>query len=220
MTAHVITIAQQKGGAGKTTLAIQLATQIAAFGASSGNPRKLRVGLVDTDPQASLTGWMRVREHEARDVPEIEHAMIAGWRLGAALARLSQSLDTIIVDSPPHAETDAREVIRVASLVVVPCQPSAADIWASGSTIELATRFDRPVSLVLNRVPPRGRSIDEALTAIRRSGYPLAGNRLGNRQAYVQCFANGRGVIENAPRSPAADEVRTLTDELAGLLKA
>ena len=90
----VVTVAQQKGGAGKTTLVIQLATALAALGR--------RVALVDIDPQGSLTGWMRLREHRQREAAELRFSMIGGWRLGVEIDRLKREADIILVDTPPH----------------------------------------------------------------------------------------------------------------------
>ena len=205
----VITVAQQKGGAGKTTLAIQLATAFRAGG--------LRVALVDIDPQASLSGWMRRREHRSQPAPELRLSMIGGWRLGVELDRHRREHHLILVDTPPHAEADAKGAIRAAALVLVPCQPSPLDIWASAATLDLARKEGRPVALVLKRVPPRGRSLDEALSALREVGARALEARLGNRQAFLASINQGLGVVESEPRSAAADEVRALAEEVTAL---
>ena len=209
--ASVVTVAQQKGGAGKTTLVIQLATALAAAGR--------RVALVDIDPQGSLTGWMRIREHRQRDVPELRFAMVAGWRLGVELDRLKREMDVIVVDTPPHTEIDAKAAIRGAELVLVPCQPSSLDIWASQGTVELAAKEKRKAALVLNRVPPRGRAIEEARHALAELGAPALATQIGNRQAFVTSIAQGLGVVEAEPRSAAADEVRALAEDVANRLR-
>lgn len=209
--ASVVTVAQQKGGAGKTTLVIQLATALAAAGR--------RTALVDIDPQGSLTGWMRIREHRQRDVPELRFAMVAGWRLGVELDRLKREMDVIVVDTPPHTEIDAKAAIRGAELVLVPCQPSSLDIWASQGTVELAAKEKRKAALVLNRVPPRGRAIEEARHALAELGAPALATQIGNRQAFVTSIAQGLGVVEAEPRSAAADEVRALAEDVAKRLR-
>ena len=209
--ASVVTVAQQKGGAGKTTLVIQLATALAAAGR--------RTALVDIDPQGSLTGWMRIREHRQRDVPELRFAMVAGWRLGVELDRLKREMDVIVVDTPPHTEIDAKAAIRGAELVLVPCQPSSLDIWASQGTVELAAKEKRKAALVLNRVPPRGRAIEEARHALAELGAPALAAQIGNRQAFVTSIAQGLGVVEAEPRSAAADEVRALAEDVANRLR-
>ncbi|MEK0081582.1 ParA family partition ATPase [Benzoatithermus flavus] len=206
MRPAVITVAQQKGGAGKTTLVIQLATALRARGH--------RVAVVDIDPQASLTGWMRLREHRQREAPELRFSMIGGWRLGVELDRLKREAELIVVDTPPHTETDARTAIRNADLVLIPCQPSTLDIWASKATLDQAVKERRPVALVLNRVPPRGRSVEEARSAIGEFGAEALACQLGNRQAFVSSIAQGLGVIESEPRSAAAEEVRSLAEDI------
>ena len=209
--AKVVTVAQQKGGAGKTTLVIQLATGLKAAGA--------RVALVDIDPQGSLTGWMRLREHRQRDAPELRFSMIGGWRLGVEIDRLKREVDLIVVDTPPHTEIDAKAAIRGADLVLVPCQPSSLDIWASQATVEVAAKERRKALLVLNRVPARGRTIEDARQAMTELGAESAAVQLGNRQAFVTSVAQGLGVIESEPRSAAADEVRALAEDIARRLR-
>jgi chromosome partitioning protein len=206
----IITIAQQKGGAGKTTLAVQLATAMRRAGKS--------VAVVDIDPQASLTAWMRLREHEAREAAEIRFSMVGGWRLGVELDRLKREVERIVVDSPPHAESDAKGAIKAADLVLVPCQPSPLDIWASKSTLDIAIKDGKPVALVLNRVPPRGKSLDEALESLAERGYAALSARLGNRQAFITSLGRGLGVVESEPRSAAAHEVEALCAEVEAQL--
>lgn len=203
----VVTVAQQKGGAGKTTLVIQLATAFRAAG--------VKVALVDIDPQASLSGWMRRREHRAQPAPDLRLSMVGGWRLGVEVDRLRRDAGLIIVDTPPHAATEAKGAIRAADLVLIPCQPSPLDIWASAATVELAKGERRPVAFVLNRVPPRARSVEEALAAIRELGAGTLESRLGNRQAFVAAVNQGLGVVESEPKGAAAEEARALADEVA-----
>lgn len=203
----VVTVAQQKGGAGKTTLVIQLATALRAAGH--------RVALVDIDPQGSLSAWMRRREHRPQPAPDLRLSMVGGWRLGVEVDRLKREADLILVDTPPHAATEAKGAIRAADLVLVPCQPSPLDIWASAATVELAKQERRDLAFVLNRVPPRARSVDEGLAAIRELGAGTLESRLGNRQAFVAAVSQGLGAIESEPRGAAADEARALADEVA-----
>lgn len=207
----IITIAQQKGGAGKTTLAVQLATAMRQAGRS--------VAVVDIDPQASLTAWMRIREHEAREAPEIRFSMVGGWRLGVELDRLKREVERIVVDSPPHAESDAKGAIKAADLVLVPCQPSPLDIWASKSTLDIAQQAGRHAALVLNRVPPRGRTVEDALQSLAERGHDALSARLGNRQAFVASLGRGLGVVESEPKSQAAQEVQALLGEIETLLR-
>ena len=141
--------------------------------------------------------------------------MIGGWRLGVEIDRLKREADIILVDTPPHTEIDAKAAVRGADLVLVPVQPSTLDVWASQATVELAAREKRRLALVLNRVPPRGRAVEEARQALAELGAPALANQLGNRQAFVTSITQGLGVVESEPRSPAADEARALAEDVA-----
>jgi len=145
--AVVITVAQQKGGAGKTTLAANLAASLAA---------EQRVAVLDTDPQRSLARWHALRTARSGAVAAITLSERAGWRLPAEIERLGRSHDILIVDSPPQIDTDARLAIRAADLVLVPLQPSPPDLWAAEGTLALALGEKRKVRLLLNRAPASG----------------------------------------------------------------
>jgi chromosome partitioning protein len=165
MAAKVITIAQQKGGAGKTTLAAQLAVAFAADGK--------RVALVDIDPQASLADWHRLRDGAQVRYP-LDMSEVAGYRVSTELSRVKSSYDIVVVDSPPHAETEAKLAVRAADLVLVPVQLSPMDIWATGPTVQLARSAGVPVLLVLNRVPPRANIVQIMRAQLAEQELPVA----------------------------------------------
>lgn len=203
--AFIIAVAQQKGGAGKSTLASNLA--VALLQGSK------RVALLDTDPQASLTRWHALRPETA---PRLIFEAPSGWRVTGALDKLRRDTDFIVMDTPPHADTDSRIAIRAADLVLIPLQTSLPDLWASEATIALAEAEKRQHRLVLNRLPASGRLRDVVLAELTRRKAPVMAQSLGNRSAYAAAFALGQGVTESAARSPAAEEIRALT---AALLK-
>lgn len=202
--AFVITVAQQKGGAGKTMLAASLA---AAYAATR------RVALLDIDPQRSLSRWHALRPATATAITLSD---LSGWRLASEIDRLRRHHDLLIVDSAPHVDTDARLAIRAAGLVLVPVQPSAPDLWAATATLDLAHAERRTARLVLNRVAGALRA-PVAVELARLQQTPVAA-RLGNRIGFATAFAQGLGVTEAAPRSVAAKELQALADEIAALL--
>lgn len=204
MAATIITVAQQKGGAGKTTLVAHLATAWAASG--------LRVALVDIDPQHSLAGWYALRG--SRDGVTLDLHEIPGYRLAAALGRLAADYDIVLIDSPPHAETEARIAVRVADLALVPVQPSPMDLWATRPTLDLAVAEKTPALVVLNRVPPRANLTETVGAALKDFAVPVARTRLGSRVAYAASLLEGKGVTEFAPSSRAADEIGKLAREV------
>lgn len=206
MAARVITVAQQKGGAGKTTLAAQLSVAWAAAGH--------KVVAVDIDPQQSLTGWFTLRREVLGDASGPAVRQITGWRAGGEIERLARDHGIVVVDSPPHAETEAKIAVRAASLVIIPVQPSPMDLWATKATVDLAKAEKRPALLVLNRVPPRAKLTDAMTAGIAELGQPVAEASLGNRVALAASLAEGKGVVEYQPRGTAATEIRALAEEV------
>jgi chromosome partitioning protein len=141
----------------------------------------------------------------------------SGWRLPALLDRLRRSHDYVLVDTPPHADTDAKTAIRSADLVLVPLQPSPADLWAMDATLDIATGEKRPAAIVLNRAPPSGRLLTEVQGELQRRGLTLLSPSIGNRTGIAQAFAAGLGVTEAQPRSVAAEEMRGLAAAVKAL---
>jgi chromosome partitioning protein len=208
--AIVITVAQQKGGTGKTTLAANLA---AALG------REQRVALLDIDPQRSLTRWHALRSERNTQPSKLTFSDVSGWRLSAELDRLKRSHDVVLVDTPPQIDTDARLAIRGASIVLVPVQPSPPDVWAAEGTLKLASDENRPAAIVLNRVPPTSRLRDTISDQLGKRKLPLMQTSLGNRTGFAAAFAEGLGVTEAAPRSTAATELTAVIEELLGMVR-
>jgi chromosome partitioning protein len=206
--AYVITVAQQKGGAGKTML---VATLAAAWAVS------WRVAVLDTDPQRSLTRWHALRPATQRP---IRHSEVSGWRLAGELDRLRADHDIVLIDSPPQIETDAKLAIRSADLVLVPLQPSLPDLWAAEGTLKLAETERRLARVVLNRAQPGGALREQVMDLIATAGHPRFETVLGNRIGYANAFATGHGVTEAQPRSVAAQEVQALLAEIDRLRTA
>jgi chromosome partitioning protein len=191
-----------------------VAANLATALAESGH----RVGLLDIDPQRSLARWDQQRG-ESKKARALHFEAPTGWRLPATLERLKREQDFLLLDTAPHDDTDARLAIRGADLVLVPLQPSAADLWSMDATLDLAKQERRPVRLLLNRVPAAGKLREEIEGQLRDRRLPVLDAVLGNRTAYAQAFMAGLGVVEAAPRGPAAAEVRALAEALRALRK-
>ena len=207
MAAKVITVAQQKGGAGKTTLAAHLAVAFTDAGKA--------VAAVDIDPQQSLSMWYRMREERFGDAGAgLLVNQIKGWRVQNEVQRLKQEVDVLVIDSPPHAEMEAKIAIREADLAIIPVQPSPMDVWATRPTLELAAAEKTPVLLVLNRVLPRANLTEERLAEIKGFGAKVAKTRIGNRVVFAAALSEGRAVNEVEPSGKAAEEISALAKEI------
>src|SRR6266481_2016250 len=200
MAGLVITIAQRKGGAGKTTLAAQLAVAWARRGT--------RVAALDIDPQGSLAAWVDLRRAKLGPASlGFDFASLPGWRAAQWIEDRARSADLVVIDNPPHAETEAQIAVRAAGLVLIPVQPSPLDLWATAATLTMA-RDDRRRSLVvLNRVPPRSGLTDDIAAELVSAGAALAAARIGNRVALARAMALGLGVTESAGATLAATEI-------------
>lgn len=203
---QVITIAQQKGGAGKTTVASHLAVALQQKGK--------RVAVIDVDPQGSLGYWHGVREEKfGEGYTGLTFSSVSGWRVTSELSRLKREHDYIIVDSPPHTETEARTAIRSADLIIIPMQPSPTDLWATKATIELAEAEKLPVMVVLNRVSHNSRLAPEIVKQLKTK----VSAEIGNRVLFASALLEGRTATEVSPTSQAAEEIKALVKKVLDL---
>lgn len=201
----VVTFAQQKGGAGKTTALAHLATAWALAGRS--------VGVMDLDPQGSLTRWIGMRADDAITLIETRD-----YRASLDIKAARKAHDYVLVDCPGAASSLLDNAIRESDLIVAPCQPSAMDVWALSSVIEAARKSRTEIRILLNRVPPRHGSIEEVLGLLGEHRALLLATQFGNRVAYGQALISGATANETQPRSTAAAEVAGLRAELTALL--
>lgn len=206
MAGKIITVAQHKGGAGKTTLSAQLAAAFAESGA--------KVLLMDVDPQGSLTDWHKARAVTLGRKNTIMLVQTQGWKMMRELPHLQKQFDLIIIDTPPHAESESSIAIRGADLVLLPIQPSPLDIWACGPTIKIALTEKRNLMLVMNRVPPKSNLNGTIMEKLDAMNIQVARQTLGNRVSYAASIMKGLGVVESDPRSTAADEINALLKEI------
>jgi len=207
MPGLVITIAQRKGGAGKTTLAAQLAVAWARQDA--------RVAVLDIDPQGSLATWVKLRRARlGANATGFDFAALPGWRASQWIEDRARHADLVVIDNPPHAETEAQIAVRAAGLVLIPVQPSPLDLWATEATFKMARDERRPPLVVLNRVPPRSGLTDRVAAEITKLGAPIAVSRIGNRVALVRAMMSGLGVVESEGASQAAAEITAFADEV------
>ncbi|MDA9881036.1 ParA family protein, partial [Candidatus Pelagibacter sp.] len=131
MLSKVITISQQKGGTGKTTLAVHLAMAFIKY-------HNLKVAIIDTDPQGSLGKWFMIRSEKKVSNENLTFKTASLWGAQYESKTLKNDHDIVIIDTPPKIESDARPAIEAADLVLIPMAASHVDFWATGAIVEIA----------------------------------------------------------------------------------
>lgn len=213
MAGRVITIAQQKGGSGKTTLAAHLA--VAAAAGDDGR----RVAILDIDPQGSLGRWYITRQerHGDRVVP-LGFRTASAWGARYEARTLAADHDLVIIDTPPKMGIDGRPAVDAADLVVVPVTPSPVDLWATEPTVELAQGEGKPCLLVMNRVSGRARLTARMAEEIAALSLPVAEATIAARVGFAAAMGEGLTAPETARSAKAAAEVEAVFAEVMAAL--
>ena len=203
----VIAIVSQKGGAGKTTLALHIAVAAERAGLSAA--------ILDMDPQETAERWSEWRKEEPPAVVAAKATTLA--------RRIEQARgadgDLVVIDPPPLAQTEAREAARVADLILIPCRPSAFDLDAIRITADLADDIRKPAFVVVNAGPPHGTSVyRDVAETVESFGLKIALARLAERAAFRHAVREGKSVLETEPDGKAAEEVGALWTWIAGQL--
>lgn len=201
MVGKVITVAQQKGGAGKTTLAVNLATMLLRQGRT--------VALLDTDPQGSLGRWFMTRREALGDAG-LEFSTSSAWGVSYEVEKLKKQVDVIIIDTPPKVDSDLRPALREADVILVPIAASLVDLWATEGVLDLARREGKRPKLVLNRVRGGTRLDGEVRAAAAELEGDLLPVTLAHRVVYAETLGQGLGVVEAPRNGPASGEVEAL----------
>ena len=205
-----ISIQNQKGGVGKTTLAIHLSHALALKGA--------RVLLVDADPQGSARDWAAARS----DKPPFSVIGLDRPTLHRDLPPLAKDYDHVVIDGPPRVSELARSAIIASDLVVVPIQPSPYDVWAADEVIKLireASVFKESLKsvFVINRRIVNtaiGRDVGDALAEYL---IPVLKTVISQRVSFAESAAAGGTVLDTDPNGAAAKEILALTEEILSL---
>ncbi len=210
MGTHTFTVALcgQKGGSGKTTLAVSLA--------SEWHRRGLRVLLCDLDPQGTATVWGDVAAELGVNGPSV---IGMGDSVRQQLPAVSNDYDVCVIDCPPRAGKRTVGALMVADLAVLPCGASPADVWALSEALEVVAqarelRPELDARIVMNAVLSTSTLGDEVRAVVGDLDLPIMSTIIHSRVALARTFATGQGVTCSEPGSIAALEVRRFVDEV------
>ncbi len=202
----ILAIIAQKGGAGKTTTAVHLATAASAAGYS--------VAVIDLDPQATAASW---GDRRTADAPEVISGQAT--RLPALIAAARQNgADFLVIDTAPNADQTASLAARAADLVLIPSRPAIFDLEAIETTLLLVKAAMKPAYVVLNAVPPSGSVGKEAADWLTARNAQVAPCQLTQRAAFAHAVIDGRTAQEFEPQGKAAAEVTALYKWLCGVV--
>ena len=204
---HVVSVISQKGGSGKTTLALHLAV--------ASSLAKRDTAVIDLDPQASAAKWS---DRRSAELPVVLSAHAS--RLTHEMTRVRDSGgEVLLLDTAPHSDSTALEAARVSDLILIPCRPAILDMEAITNTLALVQTTNRPVFVVMNAVAPQGREAEEASEAIAALNVAVCPVQLVNRIAYSRSLITGLTAQEFEPTGKAATETHHLHEFMCAHLQ-
>ena len=202
----ILVLAAQKGGAGKTTLATNIAVEAERTGDGP-------VALIDTDPQGSLAEWAEERESATPMLVQC-----SSHKLSQQIKEMREAgAKLMVIDTPPAIKAAIAQVISASDLVVIPMRPSAHDLRAVGKTIDIAENLGKPFVFVVNGAHPTARITMQAVLAMSEHG-PVAPSIIHQRMDFAASAIDGRAVMEVAGRSRSPAEIANLWQYLKGNL--
>ena len=207
MLSKVITIAQQKGGTGKTTLAVHLALAFIKY-------HNLKIAIIDTDPQGSLGKWFMIRTEKNISNTNLTFKTASLWGAQYESKSLKKDHDIIIIDTPPKIESDARPAIEAADLVLIPVAPSHVDFWATEAIIDIAKKAKRKILIQINRANHRSKLISQTLEYINSLKVKATDTLIGHRQIFVSSMGLGKTAVEKQRSGKAIEEIKDISNQI------
>lgn len=212
----IISILNQKGGVGKTTLSIHISSTLALAGK--------KVLLIDADVQRSALDWASSRNSD----PIFSVVGISTNTIHKEIQLLKQNYDFIIIDGPPRVYDVARSAIAASDVIIIPVQPSPYDVWSAKEVVDLIKEVREPLQVykkikaafVINRKISNsviGRDVVDALE--QYSDIFVLKSTITQRVSYAETASRGTSTIEEDPESNAGKEIRNLTEEIIKFAK-
>ena len=212
MLSKVITISQQKGGTGKTTLAVHLALAFIKY-------HNLKIAIIDTDPQGSLGKWFMIREEKKLSNDNLTFKTASLWGAQYESKALKKDHDIVIIDTPPKIESDARPSIESADLVLIPMAASHVDFWATGAIVEIAKKANKKILIQINRSNQRSKLISKTNDFIKSLNLSATKTIIGNRQIYAASMGEGKTAVEKQKKGIAVEEIKHLSEQILSEIK-
>lgn len=207
--AFVIGVGNQKGGVGKTTLAVNIAGEL------SKKSKNTRVLFIDADSQGTALSWQAVRQED----PIFNVVGIPRDTIHKEIKTLSKSYDYVLIDSPPHSASILRSLLMASNFFLIPITPSAMDVWSSKEVVGLFSEAqvfneDLKAAFVISRKITNttiGKEID---SAIGKYKLPILKTKIHQRVIYAESMSFGNLVFEYEPKGKAEAEIIKLTKEI------
>jgi chromosome partitioning protein len=194
---YIVTVASQKGGAGKTTLTAHLAVAAVMKG--------IKAVVIDTDPQASLARWWNDRV--AEDLPFLSSTVD---ELPERIEQLrDEGFEMLFIDTPPAVTELIKNVVRMSDIVIIPTKPSPLDIHAVSKTVDIVDECEKPMIFVVSIATKAAKITSETATLLSQFG-TVAPVHIGNRQDFALCMIDGRTVMEVYPGTKSDQEITEL----------
>ncbi len=217
MPARVLTLVNQKGGCGKSTLSMQLAGTMA---------KDYSVLVVDADSQGTATRWASAAPDETPFPATLAGLSAAGEKLHREVAKYIHTFDVIVIDCPPAVDSIIpQSALLIADLALVPIIPSPPDLWAGMAIRHLIESLSMTNSsliarLVINQLQPRTRLSQKVVEILPEFEIPLVETQIHQRTAYRESAAYGCTVHQMGNKAAAAaQEITSLSTELIALLQ-
>lgn len=203
----VLAVISQKGGCGKTTLAVHLA--------SYARTQKRCPAIVDLDPQASAFKWNGRRQEGDATSPKLDATCSTADKLKTLHSiGLESGIDLLILDTAPHSNKDAALAAQIADAILIPCRPATFDLDAMLSTLHIIKASSKPAAIVLNAARRGKRKITEAREALEQIGAKVLSTVIHDWVALEDSLVDGRAVHEYDPEGKAAEEIALLYHDI------